>query len=95
MRAVAEQVVPVLEERLADIEVAVTTEETGTDGTDTAPTDQPGGGTVPLSVTTFGTEPYVRDYSWSLIPTVALGVLGGVLVGGLITVVRALRRLPA
>lgn len=95
VRAVAEQVVPVLEERLADIEVAVSTEDTATDEPETTTTEQPGGSTVPLSVTTFGTEPYVRDYSWSLIPTVALGVLGGLLVGGLIVVVRALRRLPA
>ncbi len=95
VRAVAEQVVPVLEERLADIEVAVSTEDAATDGAQAAPTDEPGTSTVPLSVTTFGTEPYVRGYSWSLVPTIALGALGGALLGGLIVVVRALRRLPA
>ncbi len=89
VQTISEQIVPALQARLREVDSSVSTGVVGRRGA----TVQPGGGIVPLSVTTFGTEPYVRDYSWSLVPTSILGALGGALVGGLLVVVVALRRL--
>ena len=94
VQTISEEIVPALQARLQEVESSVTTTTTTTgDRGRGGSAVQPGGAKVPLSVTTFGTEPYVRDYSWSLVPTTILGALGGALVGGLLVVVVALRRL--
>lgn len=93
VQTISEEIVPALQARLQEVESSVATTTTGVRGRRGPAAVQPGSENVPLSVTTFGTEPYVRDYSWSLVPTSILGALGGALVGGLLVVVVALRRL--
>lgn len=80
VRAIAEQIVPAI---VARLEATTTSATTGTDA---------GGGSIPLTVVPFGSEPYVRDYSWSLVPTTVLGGLAGGIVGVLVVVVGAVRR---
>ena len=83
VRAISEQVVPVIVARLEATEATTTGATPGT---------EPGGGSIPLTVVPFGSEPYVRDYSWSLVPTTVLGGLAGGIVGVLIVVIGAVRR---